>query len=181
MFPSFDNPDIGVDEVFNLICLDSRAHYLWNEGAFALRPLDGGNERKLEVEFVWQTRYKLPSSSELDLLTEPASSQGLYESPRHLDDAEAERLAWAEDSRPPKFIALFSGARFTFETTDPDKRPLPSKHLLEIQWALQRVTAMAAADEEQFYEGSYDDDMSDGNMDMVNDAEDILKWIPPRG
>jgi len=110
---------------------------------------------------------------------EPASSQGLYASSRRLDSTDTKTLAWTEFSHPPKLIPLFSGARFTFTTTDPDERPLPSKHLLEMQWALQRVTAMAAA-EEQFYEGSYDDSMSDGNMNMVNDAvEDILNWIPP--
>jgi len=41
---------------------------MWKEGAFALRPLDGSDDYKLEVEFVWQTRYKLPSSSNVDLL-----------------------------------------------------------------------------------------------------------------
>ena len=181
IFPFFDDPDIGVDEVFNLICLSPDAHDLWNQGAFALRPLDGSDEYKLEVEFVWQTRYKHPPSSKVDLLTELASSQGLYASPTRLDIADTGILVWTEFSNPPKSTHLFSGARFTFTTDDPDERPLPSKDLLEMQWALQRVTAMAAAAEEQFYEGSYDDGMPDGNMNMVNDAvEDILNWIPPR-
>jgi len=103
---------------------------MWNQGAFALRPLDGSDEYKLEVEFVWQTRYKHPSSSKVDLLMEPASSQGLYASPSHLD-SRTRTLAWTEFSNPPKSTHLFSGARFTFTTTNPQERPLPSKHLLE--------------------------------------------------
>ena len=51
---------------------------------------------------------------------------------------------------------------------------------VDLQWTLQRLTAMAAADEGQFYKGSYDDSMSDGNMNTVNTTfEDIYKWIPP--
>ena len=176
IFPFFDHPDIGVDEVFNLICLSPDAHDLWNGGAFALRPLDGSDEYKLEVEFVWQARYKLPSSSKVDLLMEPASSQGLRASTTHLNNADKQMLVWMDYGEPPQIIPLFSGARFTFTTTDPVNRPLPSKHLLELQWALQRVTAMA---EGQFYEGSHDDSMSDGYMNMMNTAvEDIMKWIP---
>ena len=50
-----------------------------------------------------------------------------------------------------------------------------------MQWVLQRVTAMAAAAEWQWIEGSYDDSMSDGgNMNTTNTIfEDIFKWIPP--
>jgi len=46
-----------------------------------------------------------------------------------------------------------------------------------MQWALQRVTAMAAAPEWQWIEGSYDDSMSDGgNMNTTNTTfENIFK------
>ena len=48
-----------------------------------------------------------------------------------------------------------------------------------MQWALQRLTAMAAAAEWEWIEGSHDDSMSDGYMNMMNTAvEDIMKWIP---
>jgi len=89
-------------------------------------------------------------------------------------------LGWMDYGDPPQIKPLFSGARFTFTTDDPVNRPLPSKDLLDLQWALQRLTAMAAAAEGQFYEGNYDDNMSDGNMNTVNTTvEDIYKWIPP--
>jgi len=80
IFPLYDNPNTGVDAVFNLICLAPQAHRMWNEGAFALKPLDGSDDYKLEVEFVWQTRYKHRSSSNIDLLKVPESSQGLNRS-----------------------------------------------------------------------------------------------------
>ena len=127
---------------------------------------------------MWQTRYKLPSSSKVDLLMEPASSQGLRASTTHLNDANTQMLGWMDYGDPYQIIPLFSGARFTFTTTNPRERPLPSKDLLEMQWNLQRLTAMAAAAEEEFDEGSYDDNMSDGNMNTVNTTvKDILGWI----
>ena len=182
IFPFYDNPSIGVDAAFNLICLAPQAHRMWNEGAFALRPLDGSDDYKLEVEFVWQTRYKLCSSSNVDLLKVPASSQGLNRSSVSSDDTDQRALHWVDYNDPDlQSRTLFSGARFTFTTTDPVNLPLPSKELLNMQWALQRLTAMATAAEWQWIEGSYDDSMSDGgNMNTTNTTfEDIFKWIPP--
>ena len=181
IFPSSDSPSIGVDEVFNLICLAPHVHDMWNEGAFALRPLDGGNDYQLEVEFVWQTRYKLPSSSNVDLLKVPVSSQGLRRSPVPSDDADHRALDWKDWSPDLKAYPLYSGARFTITTTDPVNRPLPSKELLDMQWALQRLTAMAATAEWEWIEGSRDDNVSDGdNMNTMNTTfEDVFKWIPP--
>ena len=182
IFTFSDNPSIGVDAVNNLICLAPQAHMMWNESAFALRPLDGSDDYKLEVEFVWQTRYKLPSSSKVDLLKEPASSQCLNRSSVPSDDNNQKALHWVDYNDPHfRTHTLVSGTRFTFTTTDPVNRPLPSKELLNMQWALQRVTAMAAAAEWQWIRGSYDDYMSDGgNMDTTNTTfEDVFKWIPP--
>ena len=52
IFPNPYDPNTGVDGAFNLIYLSSDAHKMWNQGAFALRPLDGIDEKKPEVEFV---------------------------------------------------------------------------------------------------------------------------------
>jgi len=180
IFPFSNNPNTGVDAVFNLICLAPQAHRMWNEGAFALKPLDGGDDYKLEVEFVWQTRYKHRSSSNIDLLKVPESSQGLNRSPVPSIPTDEDTLVWQGYGPDLRTYPLHSGARFTFTTTDPVNQPLPSKELLNMQWVLQRVTAMAAAAEWQWIEGSYDDNMSDGgNMNTTNTFEDIFKWIPP--
>ena len=125
IFPFHDNPNTGIDAVFNLICLAPQAHKMWNESAFALRPLDGCDDYKLEVEFVWQTRYKLRSSSYVDLLMEPASSQGLKWSPAPWDDNNKVTLDWKDYGPGLKSYPLYSGARFTFTTTDPVNLPLP--------------------------------------------------------
>jgi len=184
IFPFHDNPSTGVDVVFNLVCLAPQAHRMWNEGAFALKPLDGSDEYKLEVEFVWQTRYKLPSSSTVDLLKVPVSSRGLNRSSVPSDDTNQMTLDWKDYGPDLKSYPLCSGDRFTFTTTDPVNLPLPSKELLNMQWTLQRLSAMAAAAEWQWIEGSCDDSMSDGsNMNTTNNTlEDIFKWIPlPQG
>jgi hypothetical protein len=38
-----------------------------------------------------------------------------------------------------------SGQRIKIHTDDPDKKPLPSFELLELQWFLQRIQGMAGA------------------------------------
>jgi len=57
-----------------------------------------------------------------------------------------------------------SGDMFTLTTDDPDKKPLPSFKLLELQWILQKITAMSGDDGEP---------SSDSSSDWVYD------WIPP--
>lgn len=41
---------------------------------------------------------------------------------------------------------IHSGEIFTISTTDKDKRPLPSKDLLELLWLLKRIAAMQGAE-----------------------------------
>jgi len=40
IFPNPDHPDTGVDVCFNLISLSPSAHWYWNKGHFALKPLE---------------------------------------------------------------------------------------------------------------------------------------------
>ena len=52
---------------------------------------------------------------------------------------------------------ICSGDEIFLETNDPDRQPLPDWRILDMQWILQRVTAMSGAAEphDDFYE---DDD-----------------------
>nr|KMM68269.1 hypothetical protein CPAG_04600 [Coccidioides posadasii RMSCC 3488] len=66
------------DGCFNMISLDKHPHALWGAGRFALRPKElSADLKELKVEFHWQPK---PSheTEEIDLLTEPATSRGLY-------------------------------------------------------------------------------------------------------
>jgi len=66
-------------------------------------------------------------------------------------------LTCPQDDASPRYIQ--SGDIFTFATDDPKIRPLPSWQLLDMQWVLQRLTAMSGAEgtpDVDFYD---DDDL----------------------
>jgi len=128
-----ESPNTGVDEPFNLICLTRDAHDMWNKGLFALKPLELSDDNKeLTVQFFWQVPNKYELENRIDFLTPPASSKGLNE-------GGGRRLFDDKDRR------ILSGQVFSFKTTAPEKRPLPSWELLEMQWYLQRLVAMSGA------------------------------------
>ena len=78
IFPDSQNPEIGVERCFNLISLASHAHDMWNMGLFALKPLElSRNRKELTVQFFWQVPGNHGVKSQIDLLTEPTSSEGL--------------------------------------------------------------------------------------------------------
>jgi hypothetical protein len=132
-------PDgVGVERCFNLISLSSEAHDMWNRGLFAFKPLKLSRDRKtLTVQFFWQVPGKYEIDSEVDLLTETPSSEGLdtvgdgYYLPRPRNDRSISRIC--------------SGETFTFTTKDPENLPLPSLELLKMQWLLQRLVGMSGA------------------------------------
>jgi len=123
----------GFDEPFNLICLTPDAHDMWNMGQFALKPLElSSDNTELTVKFFWQVPNKYQPASRIDLLTEPASSEGLGE-------GAGRWLAHKDSGSSEPYI--HSGQVFTFKTTGPKNLPLPSMELLEMQWYLQRSFA----------------------------------------
>jgi hypothetical protein len=137
-------PDgVGVERCFNLISLSAEAHDMWKKGLFAFKPLKLSRDRKtLSVQFFWQVPDKYKVNNEVDLLTEPPSSEGLdmvgeetvgdgYFLARHGNDRSLSRIR--------------SGDTFNFTTKDPKNLPLPSLELLEMQWILQRLVGMSGA------------------------------------
>jgi HNH endonuclease len=140
IFPNPDHPDTGVDVCFNLISLSPSAHWYWNKGLFALKPLEISDDKKLSVQFVWQPQYSHGSKDLVDLLEEPLSSKDLRFAKK--DGIEC-HLTYPYDNVSARYIQ--SGDIFTFTTDDPETRPLPSWELLDMRWVLQRLTAMSGA------------------------------------
>ena len=137
IFPNAENPDTGVDEPFNLICLKHDAHDMWAKGQFALKPLElSSDNTELTVQFFWQVSNKYKPASRIDLFKEPVSSKGLTR-------GAGGYLTCEEDGG--SIHKIHSGEVFTFKTTDPKKLTLPSMELLEMQWYLQRLVASGAA------------------------------------
>src|SRR2546423_10300984 len=69
---------VGAEGCFNLISLTPTAHDMWNRALFALKPLKlSRDQKKLTVQFFWQVPGNYDIESQIDLLTEPTSSEGL--------------------------------------------------------------------------------------------------------
>jgi hypothetical protein len=148
------NPGTGTEGCFNLLCLAPSAHDWWNRGLFALRPVDRSEDgTRLTFQFFWQPQYSHTRKSNVDLLMEPLLSRGLTRVNNY-------RLVHSEDREDGLVPPIRSGDMFTLTTDDPDKKPLPSFRLLELQWILQRITAMSGDDGESSSDWVYD-------------------WIPP--
>jgi HNH endonuclease len=152
---SSQNPDIGVEGCVNLISLSPNAHDMWNRGLFALKPLELSPDRKkLTVQFFWQVPGGYKMKSRIDLLTEPASSEGL--------DFVGEGYFLSRYENDVKTPHIQSGETFTFTTEDPKNLPLPSVELLEMQWILQRLVGMCGAAEWPSLDMD-DDDIADND------------------
>jgi hypothetical protein len=183
IFPNPQQPDTGVDACFNLICLSRDAHGLWNQGLFALKPLTlSDDKKKLTVQFFWQPKYDHKRQDLVDLLKEPVTSKGV-----NLIQ-EGYFLAGLQENGSVQLIQ--QEQIFTLTTDDPKDRPLPSWELLEMQWFLQRITAMSGGAAGTLdYDLNNDDDMNSGSILIPDDSngnvrsafghEDVYQWIQP--
>ncbi|PGH14509.1 hypothetical protein AJ79_03002 [Helicocarpus griseus UAMH5409] len=180
IFRDSQNLEEPSDTCSNMICLEKRAHALWDAGRFALRPVAISPDHKaMQIEFYWQ---KKPSygNKEIDLLKAPATSEGLYD----YDGGEGLPVATGKRKMDgqPEYGALISGQVITLTTDDVAKRPLPSWPLLELQWHLQRVAGMSGAAEARD-EVDRNDDGDDGELVVldrdaaVNRVTSISKWL----
>ena len=139
----------GLETARNMITLSADAHILWNEGAFALKPISVSEDNTaLTIQFYWQAKHPLVMPT-INLTTRPLST-------RNLESNNGTRLI---DMRQSEDRRIKSGDLFELTTDDPEARPLPSIALLEMQWFLQRVMGIAgAADELQDSEYHFSDD-----------------------
>jgi hypothetical protein len=152
--------------VENVILLNSNLHKLWGNGEMALKPIELSDDKKiltLEVHWIRNRRVTSPTSSvpppPLDILQVPS----LEVAPSDV----ADRFDY-RDVRAMEQIA--SGHRVSMTTDDPVERPLPSLELLEMQWVLQRLSAISGAAEPK--DDWSDDDSSDFSAGQTIEEED---------
>ncbi|OJJ53439.1 hypothetical protein ASPSYDRAFT_530276 [Aspergillus sydowii CBS 593.65] len=131
----------------NLICLAPTVHGLWRKAKFALKPRElSADQTKLTVEFHWLQ----------DSVYEPRDLRIPPANPAKLDGTTRQtRLLNCGAKR-----CICSGDILTFTTEDPEKWPLPSVHLLYMQWVLNRLVALAGAV-----------DVADEELDPDNEAD----------
>ncbi|KIX02871.1 uncharacterized protein Z518_08814 [Rhinocladiella mackenziei CBS 650.93] len=160
----------------DLISLDAGVHMKWTKGLFALKPLRlSSDRRQLTVQFFWQVPGDYNIDSRVDLPTEPTSSKGL-------DIVGNNCLFCVQDHGSNR--RFNSGDVFTFTTKDPEKLPLPSVELLDMQWVLQRLVGMSSAAGWPMLDWDDNEGVDDDGWliaDHTSDVEDALKrtndWV----
>lgn len=138
---------INTERVENYISLHLGPHNLWNRLAFALHPIYlSADKTTLDLQLHCLPLKKNPPKSFrsekifttrgpfFDLL--PPDSEGYWPNP-HVGF-----FNWDGQGQ-----LLRTGDMITMTTSDPDNLPLPSWHLLEMQWVFARITAMCGASE----------------------------------
>ncbi|KAI9042756.1 uncharacterized protein KD926_005086 [Aspergillus affinis] len=137
------------------------ARCLWEQAAFALRPI-GKTSTMLIVQFFWMPapytdKYYVPINRRPSLI------------PRHNSSHTGGMLV-----NPSTGEIITSGTIIKLETSDPKKLPLPSIEMLELQWTLHRIAALRGVtnlDKEEEEEEEEDDD-DDEDDESCSDDDD---------
>ncbi|KAL5358400.1 hypothetical protein BJX96DRAFT_173401 [Aspergillus floccosus] len=130
----------------NRMCMASHVHDAWKKARFALKPKSFGVGRDVSFAFYW-LNCKIPPS-DVDLLERPTLT-------RTRVDEGVDSLKFWENVDEEK---ICSGWEFRLQTPDPDRHPLPSWGLLEMQWFLQRIVAFSGLANPLEEDESDDDD-----------------------
>ncbi|PYH28336.1 HNH endonuclease signature motif containing protein [Aspergillus neoniger CBS 115656] len=116
----------------NLISLASTVHGMWGTGKLAFKPLElSEDKRMLTVEFHWLRDWSYGTQKLRIPPSNPVKSDSSSNNTRLINCETLELIR--------------SGDILTWTTDDPEKRPLPSIELLEMQWVLNRLVALAGA------------------------------------
>jgi hypothetical protein len=137
--------------VENLIVLRRDLHAVWGSGWMAIKPIDWSpTVLKLEVHWIRNRRPASKTSSRpppVDLLQVPSLV---------IPSNEEDGFDYRDVTTKKQTV---SGDVVTMTTDDPVTRPLPSWDLLQMQWVLQRLSAISGAADPQ--DNWSDDDSSD--------------------
>lgn len=168
----------------NFLLLAPSAHAYWDEQLFALQPLSMSNDKKsLTIKFFWLCPSNLDSLRLSTAALPEDPSQEFTVEPPSLPASLGQGGRKAAYGEHPN-IRLYncetderisSGQIITLTTEDPEAMPLPDLKLLDLQWTLHRVLALAAAAGYNGDDENYDDDDMRGREPViVSEEEDLL-------
>jgi hypothetical protein len=146
----------GTEDCSNLITLSATAHVYWGKALFAIEPIQMSPDKcRLEARFHWLKQYKHNSR-----VPPMFRAQNIY--PKDSVGKNIKLFNCATEQK------LCSGDLFYFETSDPEKLPLPSFALLQMQWHLQRIAALSGAAEvdDEIDPNDSDDDLNNAIYDV---------------
>lgn len=145
----------GTEIVENMICLSPSAHAMHVKGIFALEPLDTDSEGKWMTVRFWWLCFDITGDFALATVPQLPSDFDGYAYNMGLHNIKTSR-------------SIRSGDVVTLETNNPTTHPLPDTRLLEIQWLMNRVTAISGAAKPQHPEEGDDSDLdSDSDYDLL--------------
>ena len=134
----------------------------------ALKPLElSPDKTSLTLEVHW-LRHRRAAESPLSNPSTPPPVDLLQVPSLALTPQASTKGFWFIDVDTGERI--YSGHKVTVTTDDPDERPLPSWELLDMQWVLQRLSAISGAAEPQ--DDWSDDDSSDIAASEIVKEED---------
>ncbi|KAM5466560.1 hypothetical protein MauCBS54593_005817 [Microsporum audouinii] len=133
--------------VENLITFAPTIHRWHSKALFGLQPIHQSEDKKcLTVKFYWFPQRQ------------PTKNVNLLDTPSIPDDLAGINMdykAWDVCTEEK----IVSGAELVLKTNDPENFPLPSWDLLDMQWTLQRLSALSGA-ADVFLDAIDDDDSS---------------------
>ncbi|KAK1149605.1 hypothetical protein N8T08_005154 [Aspergillus melleus] len=119
----------GTETPKNMMTLNKTVHALWGKARFAFRPIQS-TATELKMELHWLPG---PEKNKINLCEKPK------------DGRPAASLLNCRLWDCENFDMIVSGHLITLTTSDPEKMPLPSFAILELQWFLTRVATMSGA------------------------------------
>ncbi|KAI1955797.1 hypothetical protein LOZ58_006608 [Ophidiomyces ophidiicola] len=123
----------GAEFLENMISFTPTLHRCHSLGLFGLQPIEASSDGKLlKLKFYWLSKRESLNNTMTDITDIPALP----------DDVELEdmKICNGKDGH-----MINSGEVIELTTLDPERWPLPSWDLLEMQWVLQRLTALRGA------------------------------------
>ncbi|RDH26261.1 hypothetical protein BDQ94DRAFT_32908 [Aspergillus welwitschiae] len=141
--------EMGTEEPENMMLLNPLAHRLHTKGLFALEPVSMSDDQTRLTLRIWWLKQQQPNKA-ITLGNIP-DLPGDY-------NPEGAGICLYNSIRQQ---CLRSGEHIHLITPDPILLPLPDTTIMEMQWILQRVTALSGAAEPQELEEDDDDEGED--------------------
>ncbi|GIK07620.1 hypothetical protein Aspvir_003286 [Aspergillus viridinutans] len=142
---------LGPEKPENLILLSPNAYVLYANGYIVFEPVDRDPEGKwLTLKFWWLKRHEHDEGVDFGVIPELPSDLHPSDYGVALHDV--------RNDRP-----LLSGEMIMLKTHDPENYPLPDTRILDMQWVLNRVSALSGTTEPKVPDD--DDDEWDEDWD----------------
>lgn len=148
----------------NLLCLGPVAYELWSKFRYALKPIELSSDGKcLTVQFFWMPRWNYVPLE-------------LQEPPEVPDNTDISACGIPLHNIHTGH-RIKSGDMVTFTTTDPEKLPLPSMDLLDMQWVLHRFNALSGAAEATDEDLNWNDRWGVGPRFQEGKEYGVRMWV----